>query len=248
MSMTPGANPISNFLMPTANGSMLFNNPYLDQAFDMGAEKVQNAVNSQFSLGGRYGSGAHQDVTTQGLNELATQIYGGAYENERGRQMQAAGLIQGGWESDLARILGSANQYGSTAQQQIGNMMGGAQGFQDAYSGGMLDLARVMAVAPQAYEFATAPGQTLMEVGGAYEQQAGQQLQDLIDEPLDVRAGDSMEPPHELLGHCCLNGRHGRYDHTDFAVPGSFAVPADHGRRFSTNRNPESFRSIGSAI
>lgn len=181
MGMTAGANPVSSFLTPTADGSMMFNNPYLDRAFDMGSEKVRNAVNDQFSIAGRYGSGAHQDVMQQGMNDLATQLYGGAYESERGRQMQAAGAIQQGWEGDLARIMAGAQQYGQTEQQKIADMMGGAQGYQDAYSGGMLDLARVMAVAPQAYEFATAPGQTLMEVGGAYEQQAAQQLQDLMN-------------------------------------------------------------------
>lgn len=181
MNMAPGANPVSNFMMPTANGSMLFSNPMLDATFNKAAEGVQNQVNAQFSGAGRYGSGAHQGTMTQGLNDLATQLYGNAFETERGRQMQAAGMIQSGWESDLARMLQGGQNFALNNQQAVANRFTGAEGLAGSFQTGLENLARAMAVAPQAYDFATAPGKTLMEVGGAYEQQAAQQLQDLMN-------------------------------------------------------------------
>lgn len=181
MNMAPGANPVSNFMMPTANGSMLFSNPMLDATFNKAAEGVQNQVNAQFSGAGRYGSGAHQGTMTQGLNDLATQMYGNAFETERGRQMQAAGMVQSGWESDLARMLQGGQNFALNNQQAVANRFTGAEGLAGSFQTGLENLARAMAVAPQAYDFATAPGKTLMEVGGAYEQQAAQQLQDLMN-------------------------------------------------------------------
>lgn len=181
MNMQAGMNPVSNFMMPTANGSMLFSNPMLDATFNKAAQGVQNNVNAQFSGAGRYGSGAHQGVMQQGMNDLATQMYGNAFETERGRQMQAAGMIQSGWESDLARQLQGAQNFALNNQQAVANRFTGAEGLQGSFNQGLENLARAMTAAPQAYDFATAPGKTLMEVGGAYEQQAAQQLQDLMN-------------------------------------------------------------------
>jgi hypothetical protein len=181
MNMIPGMNPITGYMTPTANGSMLFSNPMLDATFNKAAQGVQNNVNAQFSGAGRYGSGAHQGVMQQGMNDLATQMYGNAFETERGRQMQAAGLIQQGWEGDLARMLQGGQNYALNSQQSIANRFTGAEGLQNTFNQGLENLVKAMAVAPQAYDFATAPGKTLMEVGGAYEQQAAQQLQDLMN-------------------------------------------------------------------
>lgn len=67
-------------------------NPYLDATYAKAADQVTNSVNSNFSQAGRYGSGAQTDVLSRNLGDLATNIYGGAYENDRGRQMQAIGM------------------------------------------------------------------------------------------------------------------------------------------------------------
>lgn len=89
-------------------------NPYLDQMFNQGAEQVRNNVNSNFSQAGRYGSGAHTDVLTDSLGDMATQMYGGAYENDQARRMQAMGM---------------APQFANQAYQDAGQMMnvGGIQ-------------------------------------------------------------------------------------------------------------------------
>ena len=60
-------------------------------------------------MSGRLGSGTYarmrnnaEDAVGGQLGDLATQIYGGAYENERGRQMQALQFF----EQDMVGIEG----------------------------------------------------------------------------------------------------------------------------------------------
>lgn len=67
-------------------------NPYLDATYQKAADQVSNSVNSNFSAAGRYGSGAHTDVLSQNMGDLATSIYGGAYNQDRANQMQAIGM------------------------------------------------------------------------------------------------------------------------------------------------------------
>ena len=76
----------------TLSGSYLNSNPYLDQAFNTAADRSRRQMDSQFSSGGRYGSGIHQDLREENLNDMAGKMYGDAYESERGRQMQMASL------------------------------------------------------------------------------------------------------------------------------------------------------------
>ncbi len=66
-------------------------NPYLDRTFNQAARGVTDTVNSNFSAAGRYGSGAQTDVLSRNLGDLATNIYGGAYENDQNRRLQAIG-------------------------------------------------------------------------------------------------------------------------------------------------------------
>jgi hypothetical protein len=81
-------------------------NPWLERTFQAGARGVtseyQNAVlpalETRFARGGsgnsNYGAalGRSQDALGTSLGDLATQIYGGAYEAERGRQNQALAM------------------------------------------------------------------------------------------------------------------------------------------------------------
>lgn len=67
---------------PNPYGSV--NNPYLDATFNKAADSVQNRLESQFAGSGRNVS-ASMPANADYLNDLATQIYGGAYEAERNR-------------------------------------------------------------------------------------------------------------------------------------------------------------------
>lgn len=92
-----------NFLNPASN-------PYLTDTYNMGARSVTDTFNNSvlpnisanFGLAGRSGSGLFANAVGQATNslgtslsDLATKVYGGAYEAERGRQMQALGMVPG---------------------------------------------------------------------------------------------------------------------------------------------------------
>ena len=92
-------------LAGTANGQYLNANPYLDNMFGAAARatntqynnQVMPGVNATFGSGGRTGSNAHQtalDMANQNYNnsmsDMAANIYGNNYANERTNQLNAA--------------------------------------------------------------------------------------------------------------------------------------------------------------
>jgi hypothetical protein len=60
-------------------------NPRLDATFNKAADSVQQRLGTQFAGSGR-NTEASRAVNADELNNLATGLYGGAYENERSRQ------------------------------------------------------------------------------------------------------------------------------------------------------------------
>ena len=151
-------NPAMGGVRHIAAGMDVGQNPYLDDTFNRGARGMTEQYKNTISPGmtsaaaqrGRLGSGAYarmrgqgEEGLAQGLSGLANQVYGGAYENERGRQMQALGL------------------QGQMGQQDIQNRALGA---------GMFDtgLNRVMqsiGLTPQAMGAQYADAQQLLNVG-----------------------------------------------------------------------------------
>jgi hypothetical protein len=91
-------------------------NPYLDAMYNQAAGKVAGSVNSNFSNAGRYGSGAHTGALTEGLGNMATNLYGGAYENDAARRMQAIGM---------------APTFGNAAYQDASQLLNAGQILQD---------------------------------------------------------------------------------------------------------------------
>lgn len=59
-------------------------NPHLDATFNRAADQVQNRLSSQFAGAGR-NIEASRNPQAQEMNDLASRIYGGAYEIERDR-------------------------------------------------------------------------------------------------------------------------------------------------------------------
>ena len=103
-----GMNPATSPLAYIGSGAMLNSNPYLDAMFGQAAGRAGEqfskytmpGIASMFSQGGRYGSGAMGEATNQAqqnfgntISNLATNIYGGNYANERGLQQQALGQL-----------------------------------------------------------------------------------------------------------------------------------------------------------
>ena len=97
-------------------------NPYLDQMVN----KAQDSVRSQFNTGavnsGSFGNSGLQEQFQQGLGDVASQMYGQAYETDRSRQMQGIGMAQ---------------QFGNQAYTDADQMMKAGQVLQDQEQQGL---------------------------------------------------------------------------------------------------------------
>lgn len=109
--ITGNANNLAN---QTLSGGFLGSNPYLDQTFNRAALATQNQLASQFAGSGR-NIGASEGLRSQQLNDLATGIYGGAYDQERNRQNQVLGMSG---QLDAANYNGANALLGIGAQQE----------------------------------------------------------------------------------------------------------------------------------
>lgn len=97
-------------------------NPYLDQM----VSKAQDSVRSQFNTGavssGSFGNSGLQEQFANNLGDVASQMYGQAYEGDRARQMQSIGMAQ---------------QFGNQAYQDAGQLMNAGQIQQDQAQQGL---------------------------------------------------------------------------------------------------------------
>lgn len=109
-----------NFLTPFTGGS----NPYLDATFDKAAGAVGRQLDTTLARSGR-DLDANLGVRSDALNNLATSIYGGAYESDRNRGLSAASQLSnqtfGGGQADLNRNLQAASTLGSQQLNAVGN-------------------------------------------------------------------------------------------------------------------------------
>lgn len=91
-------------------------NPYLDQMVG----KAQDSVRSQFNTGavnsGSFGNSGLQEQFADSLGNVATQMYGQAYDQDRARQMQGIGMAQ---------------QFGNQAYTDADQLLKGGQIAQD---------------------------------------------------------------------------------------------------------------------
>jgi len=106
----------------TLNGDYLNNNPYLDSIWNQQAGDITSRVQSQFGAAGRTGSGINQQVLERELTNGSNQLYGGAYDAERARMMQAAALAPQTAGMDYTN-LGNVAQAGSVLDQQNQNVL-----------------------------------------------------------------------------------------------------------------------------
>lgn len=110
---SPGVDAANQYNTSVLGGQYLNEgNPYLDRIWSDQADQITNRTKSLFSGMGRYGSEPMQNELAQSLGSLHSQLYGGAYEAERGRMTGAASLAP---QLDQARY---------TAPQQM--LMAGA--------------------------------------------------------------------------------------------------------------------------
>ena len=99
-------------------------NPYLQNVANAAQARIQPGVDSSFSAAGRGGSGAHYSEMSRRMADAVAPYAFQNYENERGRQLQAAGMApqQASQDyADLAMLGQVGSQREGLAQQQIGD-------------------------------------------------------------------------------------------------------------------------------
>lgn len=178
-------------LARTARGDFLNSNPFLDQTFNRAAGAVNKSLDTVLARSGRDLT-ANLGERERQLSDLATGIYGGNFQAERGRQLQASGQLSGqgaGARSQLSRQQFGAGDsaLGRQAAQQ-------GQLASQIFSGGQNALNRqLQAASGLTGQQLSAASQAiplsredyfdianLRDVGGAVESQAGNIIQDRL--------------------------------------------------------------------
>lgn len=108
-------------------------NPGLESVLGRMRGDVSDEVNSQFSMGGRYGSGAHTGVLTDRLADAEGNILYGNYNAERSRQDAAAGAAPQAQNQSLAALLQAAGVGAELPYTGANNL---ASGLSALFSGG----------------------------------------------------------------------------------------------------------------
>lgn len=111
---SPLTDSAQNLATKTLDGGFLGSNPYLDQTFNRAALQTQNQLSSEFARSGRNVE-ASEGLRSQQLNDLATGIYGGAYDSERNRQQGALGVANSLANQDYVD-LGQLGQVGAARE------------------------------------------------------------------------------------------------------------------------------------
>lgn len=125
-----GDNAVSDLTIDTASGAYLNSNPYIDAMYGKAANAVKQQygdamldTQSAFSRAGRYGSGnldraeeRNSETLSKGLGDLATDIYGNNYANERGLMETAQGRA-GDWQ--LQGTAGLASNFASDTDRRM---------------------------------------------------------------------------------------------------------------------------------
>lgn len=137
LSQNPNMGRLSQFSqqMPTASSAYLQgmasgdqDNPYADRMFDRQAKSIRDNVNSMFARAGRYGSAAQQDLMAENIGDAAANFYGNIYNQDRNRQLQAAGQIDSATQAARGQAAGVAGQMAGLSEQGFNRALSGLQG------------------------------------------------------------------------------------------------------------------------
>ena len=93
-------------------------NPYLDATYNQAAGKVRSSLDSQFERAGRYGGSDHEVAMGGALGDLATNLYGGQYNTDQARMMQAAQIAPGAGYAGIQRQLAAGQMQDQYAQDE----------------------------------------------------------------------------------------------------------------------------------
>jgi len=96
-------------------------NPYLDSMVKKAQDSVMSNMNGAYANSGSFGNAGLQQQTGQALGDVASQMYGNAYNTDRANQMQALGMAQSygnqGYQ-DAQQLLNAGNTAQNNAQDQ----------------------------------------------------------------------------------------------------------------------------------
>jgi hypothetical protein len=123
VSGSPVMGAADNNITSTLNGAYLnpATNPYLKGTYDLGAANVEQSLRSAFGGSDALpGSGAEQGAMATADANLASGIYGGAYQAERQNQLAAAGMAPTLANQDYTDIA-NAQAAGAALQQNQQN-------------------------------------------------------------------------------------------------------------------------------
>lgn len=91
-------------------------NPYLDAQVQRAQDSVKSNFNTSAINSGSFGNSGVQEAYTKNLGDVASQMYGQAYEGDQARQMQAISM---------------APEFGNQAYSDAGQLMNAGQVLQD---------------------------------------------------------------------------------------------------------------------
>lgn len=156
-------------------------NPHLDQTFANASKNISDAVNSNFAKAGRYGSGAHQGKLTGDLGTFANDLYGGAYQADQNRRLNAANSMQQSYDTDMARRISTIGNMSNIQNQNLDRRFNAANGLNQNFQAERDRQMRATQGAGQMAANDYADYDRLMQVGGVNQAQATQDLQAEID-------------------------------------------------------------------
>jgi hypothetical protein len=120
---SPVTGAAQNYVTQSLNGDFMNNNPWLDQTFNRAVQQTRGALDSQFATAGR-DLVSQLPYRTEQVNNLANNIYGGAYDAERNRQqgtLPFASQLANQDYIDIAALQG----VGSQVEGQANNVLQG---------------------------------------------------------------------------------------------------------------------------
>jgi hypothetical protein len=209
-----GMNPAAGLLGQTAGGAYVGANPYLDATYgraadamlDQFSEATMPNMSAMFSRAGGTGgstqalqTGRAQEGLAEGLSDLATGIYGGAYGQERANQLAAQQALGSQWLQGLGAQQGAAQGIGGLGQAGLAGQLGAAGQLGGQFQS---DLARQLQASQMAFPAAREDYFDASQLGAAGGLLQGQQQQQLAAE--QARWQDAMYgggSPQQWLGN-----------------------------------------------
>lgn len=150
---------------------------HLQGLYTRGADQITNDLNARFARAGRTGANAAYGGALGGaLGDLYTGIMAPGVEAAQNRRLQASGQLAGIDQADRDAAMQGYGQAGAFASDDFGRRLTGAGMANDMFSQSNADARGAAAMLPGLYDYGQQPGQTMLGVGGAYEQLQQQQI------------------------------------------------------------------------